>query len=126
MNCVQAYVARVVSRCFRVLIHVLVAAQVFLSAPVVAGVASPSNGTSMSGMPCGENMPATQDGEPCPCCPDGVDGAAACLSACAASVGAISVLILPLVTMTSTPAFAALNVPLACAAEPPLKPPPIR
>jgi hypothetical protein len=119
----------VVPRHFRFLIHALVAAQIFLSAPVVAAMTSPAGtttGTSMSGMPCDDFMPATLDGEPCPCCPDGVDSAAACLSACAASVGATSEQLLPLVIVTSTAAFAPVNVPVACAAEPPLKPPPIR
>jgi hypothetical protein len=123
---VEAYVVRVMSRHFRALIHVLVAAQVLLSAPVVAAVTNSPDSAGMSGMPCDDLMPATADGDPCPCCPDGVDSAASCLSACVAALGAISALTLPAVVTTSSTSIATTQTSVACAAEPPLKPPPIR
>jgi hypothetical protein len=114
------------SRRFRALIFVLVAAQVLLSAPVVAAVTNTPDAAGMAGMPCDELMPAMADGEPCPCCPDGIDSAASCLSACVAALGAISSLTLPGVVMTSSTSIAESQTSLACAAEPPLNPPPIR
>jgi hypothetical protein len=122
----EAYVVRVISRHFRVLIHVLVAAQVLLSAPVVAAVTHAPDAAGMSGMPCQDSMPAMADGEPCPCCPDGIDSAASCLSACVAALGSISTMTLPRAITSSSKSIGTSSVPLACAAEPPLKPPPIR
>jgi len=121
-----AYVVRVMSRQVRALICLLVAAQVFLSAPVVAAVTNAPDAAGMSGMPCEDSMPAMAGGEPCPCCPEGIDSAASCLSACVAACGAIPTLTLPGVIVSSSKSCAASSVPLACAAEPPLKPPPIR
>jgi hypothetical protein len=114
------------SRHFRALIHVLVAAQILLSAPVVAAVTVDPAATSAASMPCADFMPAAADGEPCPCCPDGVENAAGCLSACMAMLGAIPMATQPPASTVSAKTTTCLAVPLALAAEPPLKPPPIR
>jgi hypothetical protein len=126
MRAASAYLAILMSRYFRALIHVLIAAQILLSAPVVAAVTVDSAATSSASMPCADFMPAAADGEPCPCCPDGVENAAGCLSACMAMLGAISLATLPPASAMSARPATSLTVPLALAAEPPLKPPPIR
>jgi hypothetical protein len=113
------------SRRFRTLIHVLVAAQILLSAPVWA-VTFDSAATSSANMPCADSMPASAGDECCPCCPDGVGSVAGCLSACLAMLGAIPTAMMPIAAAESTDAITALAVSLAHAAEPPLKPPPIR
>ena len=108
------------------LIHVLVAAQLLLSAPVVSAVTSDSAATSSAGMLCADSMPAMADGDSCPCCPDGVENPAGCLTACMAMVGAIPMAPSPPAAAEAARAITPLAVPLAHAAEPPLKPPPIR
>ncbi len=111
-------------RLFRTLIYVLVTAQIFLSAPVVsamAGAATPSP----SEMPCADSMPHASDADACPCCAEGDLGTAGCLSACTASVGAISTFELPAVSLAATPLPALPSVHIARASDPPLKPPPI-
>lgn len=121
-----AYVAVLMSRHFRALIHVLVATQILLSAPVVAGLTVDSAATTSASMPCADFMPAAADGEPCPCCPDGVDTIGGCLSACMAMLGAIPMATPPPSSAMSAKPSPSLTVQLALAAEPPLKPPPIR
>jgi hypothetical protein len=101
---------------------VLVAAQVFLSAPVASAFAAMASADG--GHHCAEMESAAHMGD-CPCCPEGDSGTAACLSACTASLGAIAVF-----SFVSPPAVHAradlpLSSPRARLAEPPLKPPPI-
>ena len=115
-------------RILRKLVYVLVAGQLLLSAPVVDAatfVATSTSTAAADAMPCGHEMPAPDHGKPCPCCPDGVTGMAACLSACVAMVGALS----PdsqVPFLESGGAVVALAPHGALgAAEPPLDPPPI-
>jgi hypothetical protein len=114
------------SRHVRTLIHILIAAQILLSAPVASAVTLDSGATSSASMPCAASMPAAAEGDSCPCCPDGIENAAGCLSACLAMLGATPMATLPPAAAESAKAIAPLAVPLAHAAEPPLKPPPIR
>ena len=111
-------------RLIRPLVCLLVAGQLLLSAPMVPAMA-PASGSDPAEMPCADSMPRAADTDSCPCCPDGVSDLAACLSACAASVGSISSLVVPVVSMTAVPTVAAAIVHVATAADPPLKPPPI-
>src|SRR5688572_16099680 len=105
----------------RILVSVIITAQILMSAPVVAAI---SAGDSSSNMPCAERMTESQDTEPCPCCPDD-GGVAACLSACTASVGAVSTLYIQPVRLTSSDPQTVQPVFLTSTADPPLKPPPI-
>lgn len=110
-------------RFFRTLIHVLVAGQVLLSAPVVAAI--PAGNATAAEMPCADSMPQSPDRTPCPCCPDQTSGVAACLSGCAGAAATISIHFLKPITSVSMPAPAAPAVRLVLLADPPLKPPPI-
>jgi hypothetical protein len=126
MNASVAYVGAVMSRHFRTLVTVLVAAQILLSAPVVAAVTFDAETPGTASMPCADMMPAAADGEPCPCCPDGVENAAGCLSACLSTLGATPMTTPAFASGESAKAMTTLAVPLARAAEPPIEPPPIR
>lgn len=107
---------------YRLLVHVLVAAQLLLSAPVVTALTASTPGSTP---PCADMM-MTGDSHPCPCCPDDVSSIAQCLSACtqaASQVGSTT----PSITRHSPPlASAPAFNPLPVAADPPIKPPPIR
>jgi hypothetical protein len=110
-----------VKRSIRPLACVLIAAQLLLSAPVVSALTAAS---ASDAMPCAGLM--SGDPEPCPCCPDGTESMAQCLSACtAAFVIAVKPSAIVPVSEPSS-ASAPLFVPLAVFAEPPIKPPPIR
>jgi hypothetical protein len=110
-------------RPFRALIYALIAAQALSLAPATAFGSDQAGETSE--MACADMMPAATESEPCPCCPEGVMGAAACLSACTAAAGAISTFILPIFNSGSEPVLAATLLPRAKISDPPLKPPPI-
>jgi hypothetical protein len=104
---VRGIFQRVSRQPFRFIIHVLIAAQLLLSAPIYA-------------------VPAAADQDCCPCCPDGAQGVAACLSACTASVGAISTFAPYSVALIATAAPPGPRTRgVAEIADPPLKPPPI-
>jgi hypothetical protein len=110
-----------VKRLVRPLLYVLIAAQLLLTAPVVSALAVAS---ASDAMPCAGVMMA--DTEPCPCCPDGTESMAQCLSACTAAFG-IAVTHSGFIAVAgSSSASAPLFAPLAVFAEPPIKPPPIR
>jgi hypothetical protein len=111
-------------RVLRTLVHVLVAAQLLLSAPVVSALAN-SMASGASEMPCADMMPPAPGSEPCPCCPDGDMNDAACLSACMASVGAVAtqVFLAAQVNVVSGPLPP--DVRIVRISDPPLKPPPI-
>lgn len=111
-------------RFIRSLIYVLVAGQVLLSAPIASAMAG-DTAAATSEMPCADSMPQTEDSEPCPCCPDGTVGAAACLSACSASVAALSVLTVQILRAPALQTPMPICLPVADLSEPPLKPPPI-
>jgi hypothetical protein len=107
----------------RSLIYVLIAAQVLLSAPVVAAM-SASAGATAAKMPCADSMTPAPDSQPCPCCTDG-DTVAKCLSTCTAAVGMISSVKVLHLSFSFENAPAPHSVSLPVSADPPLKPPPI-
>jgi hypothetical protein len=111
-------------RFFRALVHLLIAGQLLLSAPIVPAM-SGASAMGSSGVHCADSMPDPAAADACPCCPEGETSTAACLSACAASVGAISTLELPTVSLTAAPVPLFPFVHVARAVDPPLKPPPI-
>jgi hypothetical protein len=114
-----------VKRWKRIVIQVLVAAQLISAAPLASALAgnshadaSPCHGMmDMSGM-------AANSGH-CPCCPDGADSVAACLAACSAAFGITSSLSVSQVRADSL----RVSLPIVAAHsrvfDPPLKPPPI-
>jgi hypothetical protein len=101
----------------------LVAAQVFLSAPVASALASVA--ASADTVHCAGMMPAGDRSDPCPCCPEGDMGTAACLSACTASAGVIQAFAIPQARATAVLAAPRPLVHRTDLADPPLKPPPI-
>jgi hypothetical protein len=110
-----------VKRFIRPLLYVLIAAQLLLSAPVVSALtAAPGS----SAMPCAGMM--IGETEPCPCCPEGSESMAQCLSACTAAFGIVAAHSGVAPAAASSSASAPLFAPLAVFAEPPIKPPPIR
>jgi hypothetical protein len=111
-------------RLFRSLVHVLIVAQALSFAPGAATLASEQSGTNAA-MDCADMVPGAGTSESCPCCPDGVMDATACLSACSATVGAISTFLLPVANSASDPIVTATFLPRARTSDPPLKPPPI-
>jgi hypothetical protein len=111
-------------RFIRSLVYVLLAGQVLLSAPMVSALTNGMPG-SLAEMPCADSMPQTDDSKPCPCCPEGTVGAAACLSACTASVAALPALTVQIYRAPLLQAPMPVAVPVANLAEPPLNPPPI-
>jgi hypothetical protein len=110
-----------VKRLLRPLLYVLIAAQLLLSAPVVSALtaASATNAVSCADMRMG-------DTEPCPCCPEGAESMAQCLSGCTAAFGFVVAHSGFVSEPESSSASAPLFAPLAVFAEPPIKPPPIR
>lgn len=116
--------ANVNRRLIRSLVYLLVLGQVLLSAPVTAAVAS-TGSSAAAEMPCADSMPQTDHSKPCPCCPDGTAGIAACLSACAGSVAALSSLTVQLIRVAAQAPVSVATMLAARVADPPLKPPPI-
>lgn len=113
-------------RFFRPLIQLLVVAQVLSLVPAIpAAATAESHATPAAAMPCAGHAPGTHDSQPCPCCPDGVEDMAACLTACAAVTGAVSAIALPLVRSVTGPVRVAVLIPAGDLSDPPLKPPPI-
>jgi hypothetical protein len=106
-----------VNRWHRILVRVLVVAQLLAAAPLVSAL--PVAGQA------GVSLPA--DSDKCPCCPDGTDSLRDCLVACT-----LAALALPDVQILARAAGPSLRVnaapcaPLQSLSEPPLKPPPIR
>lgn len=116
--------AHVNRRLIRSLVYLLVIGQVLLSEPVTTALAS-SGSSAATEMPCADSMPQTDHSKPCPCCPDGTAGVAACLSACTGSVAALSTLSVQLIKVAAQAPVSAAPLPGARIADPPLKPPPI-
>ena len=112
-------------RIARPFVHVLVAAQLLLSAPVVTAMAPVANAHSAD-MPCADSMPKADDSKPCPCCPDGTTSVAGCLSACTAVTAVPPTLSILASSATAMPAIVPASPSFADWADPPLKPPPIR
>ena len=109
----------------RLIVQVLVAAQLISAAPLANALPAAE---STESMPCAEmmgmaNMPS--DSGDCPCCPEGADSVAACLAACAAASGITSSFAVSQARVDSlrvTPPIVAAH---SRAFDPPLKPPPI-
>ena len=110
-------------RLLRRLLYALVAAQIFLSAPVASAFASIASAGQEEH--CAGMQHAQAGSEECPCCPEGESGTAACLSACAASLGAVSSPSFVSARAVHARVAQSPEVHLALAAEPPLNPPPI-
>jgi hypothetical protein len=111
-------------RLIRSLVYLLVLGQVLLSAPVTAALAS-TGSSAATEMPCADSMPQTDHIKPCPCCPDGTGGIAACLSACTGSVAALSTVTVQLIRVAAQAPVSVVTLPAARIADPPVKPPPI-
>jgi hypothetical protein len=116
--------AHVNRRLLRSLVYLLVLGQVLLSAPVTAALATTGSAAATE-MPCADSMPQTDPSKPCPCCPDGTTGVAACLSACMGSVAELSTLTVQPIRAAAQAPVSVATMPAARVADPPLKPPPI-
>jgi hypothetical protein len=112
-------------RFVRTLIYALVAGQALLFAPVNAGAGEHRSGHAAAEMPCADSMPQTDDSKPCPCCPDGTSGMAACLSACTGAVAALPAVSVGIAPLIALPMRELAFARLAGLSDPPLKPPPI-
>jgi len=111
------------ARLIRPVVHLLVAVQLLLSAPVATALAAnePSSGMTAE---CATEMAGKHDDGKCPCCPDGVTLGSCLVTCTAAAAIAPTVQVEKLSThvdMIVSPPVAAL----ASIADPPLKPPPI-
>jgi hypothetical protein len=104
-----------VKRWHRILVQVLVVAQLLSAAPFASALSAPSHGDAV---PCAD----THD---CPCCPDGTGSVAACLSACVAAVGITPSFSLSLARAETPRATLPVVVALTRLSDPPTKPPPI-
>jgi hypothetical protein len=124
-QCQKPMVVTVKLRLLRALVFVLVTAQVLMSPPVVAAMTAHAGDGARAEMPCADTMPQHDDGKPCPCCPDGTGGMAACLSACAASTGLIAQFSVAVTRACNASVPGVSPLPRAHFADPPLKPPPI-
>ena len=94
-----------VNRWQRILVRVLVVAQLLAAAPFASA----------------------QPVDDCPCCPAGADSLRDCLAACTLAVAALPEILIPI--RAATPALridTALSTALHSLSDPPLKPPPIR
>jgi hypothetical protein len=104
-----------VKRWKRILVQVLVAAQMISAAPLAS--ASPCDGMM--------DMSATPASGHCPCCPDGANSVAACLAACSAAFGITSSHLVSLVRADSPRVSLSIITAYSRGFDPPLKPPPI-
>jgi len=114
-------VGSVMRRTFRPVAYALIAAQLLLSAPMVNAFALLQGGAT----PCAESMADRKHVSECPCCPDGVQSMAGCLSACisASAIAPSAPSIAVSTGLVETRGLTAVHV--ANLADPPLKPPPI-
>jgi hypothetical protein len=114
-----------VKRWKRILVRVLAVAQLVSAAPVVSALpAAPASNE----MPCAEMMgmgTKHADSGDCPCCPEGADSVAACLSACAASACITATFSLPMLSAGTPLAPRPIVIAHSRLFDPPLKPPPI-
>ena len=114
-----------VKRWKRILVQVLVGAQLFSAAPFASALAGHGRAQSLpcDGMMDMTSMPAASGH--CPCCPDGADSVAACLASCSAAFG-ITASVSVSQIRTGSPR---VSLPIVTAHsrvfDPPLKPPPI-
>lgn len=121
-------------RFFRILVHVLVAAQVLLGAPVVnafvdeapaAAHAGDSSGHAAGNSHCADMMADDSEPASCPCCPDGSTDMTSCFSHCLGTAAAMHSLAFMSATHDSVAPASPVSIHPAALAEPPLKPPPI-
>jgi hypothetical protein len=113
---------RMFHRLRRPVIYLMVAAQLLLSAPMANAFDRLAQG---DGLPCMEQMAAATDGSDCPCCPDGSQSLAGCLSACLTSAA-----VAPTILASASPAeYIEIRgtdiTEVIRSGEAPLKPPPI-
>jgi hypothetical protein len=126
VSCARDYVYAV-NRWQRILVRVLVVAQLLSVAPFATAMPAAEH---TDAMPCAEamnmsSMPA--DKGDCPCCPDGADSLRDCLASC--TLAAVALPDTPVLARAPVPALrvdAAPSTPLHFLSDPPLKPPPIR
>jgi len=109
-------------RIHRSLVHVLIAAQLLLSAPIVNALdVIASDGAT----PCAEQMASGHHDSHCPCCPDGASSQASCLSACIATAAIVPSVLVVAARANPVESRGEVVAPIAYLADPPLKPPPI-
>lgn len=105
----------------RLLVLVLVAAQLLLAVP---GMSWAQSGDTTAAESHCDDMPAPGGDDPMPCCPDGI-ASSDCLASCLlAAAAAPTVSILPTPAPTPAP-VAEAPADFETLFEPPLKPPPI-
>jgi hypothetical protein len=116
-----------VKRWQRILVRVLVVAQLLSAAPLASARPAAHRADAM---PCAEQMDMSAmaaGSHDCPCCPDGAGSLRDCLTSCT-----LAVLAMPATLVISRTPVLALRVeeappaPLHSLSDPPLKPPPIR
>jgi hypothetical protein len=114
-----------VNRWKRTLVRILVVAQLLAAAPFASAFPVEKHPDSMpcAGMMDMANLPA--DSHECPCCPDGTDSIAACLSACVAAVGISSSFTFTLIRGDTPRARLPIVTAHSRVSDPPTKPPPI-
>lgn len=109
----------------RRLVYAVIAVQLLLSAPLASAAAENAGRTVASASLVVSEHSHGGEQDPCPCCPDGETGLAACLSACAATVAVLPSISFSMATPVTVPAVAATPVIYSPPTSPPLKPPPI-
>jgi hypothetical protein len=114
-----------VKRWKRILIQVLVAAQLIAAAPLASALTgvSHANAAPCDGLMDMSNMPS--DSGHCPCCPDGADSVAACLAACSAAFGITAAISVSQMRVESSRVDPPIVTAHSRVFDPPLKPPPI-
>ena len=125
-SCAGVYV-HPVNRWQRILVRVLVVAQLLAAAPLASAQPAAERADAM---PCAEMMDMTAmtgDADGCPCCPDGADSLRNCLASCTLAAAALpNSQTLVRAVMPAARVDAAPSAPLVSLSDPPLKPPPIR
>jgi hypothetical protein len=116
-------VARVHRRTVSRMVFALVAAQ-FLCAPSAVQALAAITAAHSDNAHCAEVM-SPGDSDACPCCEDGSQSVAACLSNCTATTGAVPTFEIPATRATPSRVPARPLGCLAALADPPLNPPPI-
>jgi hypothetical protein len=113
-------------RFVRILVHVLIAAQVLLGAPVVNAYVGAVAASSQAGdTHCADMAPDEGDAAPCPCCPEGITDMTSCFTSCLATPAAVHSFAFVPASREFAAADSAATLHTAALAEPPLKPPPI-
>jgi len=116
-----------VNRWHRILVRVLVVAQLLSVAPFASALPAADHADAM---PCAEAMSMSNmsaDKDDCPCCPDGADSLRDCLASC--TLAAVALPDTPVLARAPVPALRVESGPSApphSLSDPPLKPPPIR